>query len=715
MGIDPLYYWLQGSYYLLIMLGGYFPVVILGLFGIHSVLLEQFFIKFPLIIFLFLTALVTKEIVYNVSENRKYADISSLLFLTNPVSFYVVGIHGNPMIIPVFFTLLSIKLIDQKKMLLAGLSLGIAIGTYLYPIFFLLPFTYYLIKKKKMKDVFLFIISSFAFAFLGIFLPYIVFILQFHYLPTSGLIHQAMNESYMPYYSVFTLLELIGNPSLIPHNMYLWIFIISMLFFSFLTIIILKWNMSIYGLNTAVLILSITFTVFSLETTPQYFFAFVPFLIIYSILKRKEWLLTYSIMIGLLLFLALFTWGSGDLFGFFANTYPLLLSYRQYFPGLVRLLFSFLVGTSAFLLLLILTTFETKSAIFLNIFYSKHKKNIIKEQEKNSNISSEALRIQIITILIIVIFGFTAVSPALSNPPRTMELINYINTFDMQPSVKQQKNGSSLVLNYTLPYIVKLLPDYVKNNVMVNISYNDTPQIIFESFYQTNNIGINTGESVTFNFLLPYKTRNLSFTFMSYYLSFSNGNFSLVPQGINHNSRNPVYGTCNYFVLNQYNIVGAAFINVTFPGPFDPGQYTMAIHSIRSTLFLAVNNYSSPGLAIYVNGKKVSNQYISTIIYGIPLLFYNVTVGSINIRSENTTISVPLSSIAGNDVVVIHNISLNTSIRLPLISQSFCLSNWDYYSYVFYNEAELLIGAIAFMSISLFPFIFYNRIKKRNT
>lgn len=716
MDINPLYYWLPGSYYLSILLIGYFPVIIIGFIGIHSVLLEQFFIKFPLIIFLFLTASLSKKLFIQYSGNKPLGQIISLLILTNPLSFYVVAIHGNPMIIPVFFSLLSLYYLEMKRPIKAGFSMGIAIGTYVYPIFFIIPILYFLGKTSRFKKPLLFLFITSITSFVGIYLPYIVFLMEFGSLPSSGLITSAGNlaSNQLPLYSVFGVLGLLGFSAAIPYSSYFWIFIFSMLTFAIVSVFVVRLKTDFIGLNTSFLIISLAFVVFDFSPTPQYFIAIVPFLVIYAAFRKKVWLLVLLYIVGGLLFLAVFTWGSGDLFGFFANTYPHLLKYEQSFPYEVYLLFSSLLGGLLLALLFGLTIYEMASPFICRNRNGTRKKTIHTSDEIFTHVSKYTVKFQILAMILVLLLGLVAVAPSLSNPPKNMVLLSNINTFDLSCSIEKDYKENAVIFEYNTPYLVKLMPKYVLDNTNVTLSYNNSIQTIYSLFALNDTVSVTPNSNLSFQFILPFETTNLTFTFMSTDLTFANGNFSLISLQNNSSSEKLKYGELSYYIFNEYLSLGAAYVNVSFQGLLSPGEYKIIDKSTGMNMVLSTfTGTEVRGFNTCLNKAILHNEYISTVVRGTPLLFYNASIGGTHISSLNNMVSIPLSILlSSNNIVVIKAIDINVSNDIPAIQAMFSLANLNFHSFVVFNMPELLLGGVGFILFSISSFVSLRRLLK---
>ena len=103
-----------------------------------------FILKFPyLILDLAVPFLLIKFLSSNVQKRKAF-----ILWLFNPISISLIYIFSNIDIIPVTLSLLSVLFFQQKKNILGGLILGLAVGFKQYPVLFL-PFLLLFIKNFR--------------------------------------------------------------------------------------------------------------------------------------------------------------------------------------------------------------------------------------------------------------------------------------------------------------------------------------------------------------------------------------------------------------------------------------------------------------------------------------------------------------------------------------------------------------------------------------
>ena len=236
-------------------------------FGINYV----FFLKFINLIF----DLGIIYLIYLLS-NKKLK--SALLYSLNPISILIFFFHGQFDVIPLFFILLSIYFLKQKKELLSIFSYSFAILTKTWPILFIAP----LLKKIKNKST--------------------VLLLPFFPLKSIILYNLLTNSNYLEIIRIpFTYRSLFSfwglgkfihfiffpkqpQPPIYLQKIFLAIFLIS--FFTYSVKIDHK-NLIIYFFN-----LFLFFYIFTVGFAIQYFSWFIPILFL---VKPKHWCFLYLI------------------------------------------------------------------------------------------------------------------------------------------------------------------------------------------------------------------------------------------------------------------------------------------------------------------------------------------------------------------------------------------------------------------------------------
>ena len=198
------------------------------------------------------------------------------LYAINPVTILITTLHGQFDVIPVFFILLTIYLLNKKQELLSVLSFSFAVFTKTWPILFLIPIVRR-IKSKKLIFLIIFFPALFIFIYIWLFKSSLFNI-------SKTLIY------YQGLWGIWGPLSLLGKTIILWQKLSTLIFLIC--FFSYS---ILKRNKN---LIEEFLDLLFFFFVFTTNFSIQYFVWIVPFL--YLIKPKKYlWLI---VLISLYLF-----------------------------------------------------------------------------------------------------------------------------------------------------------------------------------------------------------------------------------------------------------------------------------------------------------------------------------------------------------------------------------------------------------------------------
>jgi hypothetical protein len=105
--------------------------------------------------------------------NQQLALFSFALIFLNPMLIWVSAVWGMFDSLPAFFVLLSTFLILNEKYSLAAVSLAVAIGFKVYPIFFVIPVALYIYKKTHSLRILAAPAASFSLSMLAIFSPFL--------------------------------------------------------------------------------------------------------------------------------------------------------------------------------------------------------------------------------------------------------------------------------------------------------------------------------------------------------------------------------------------------------------------------------------------------------------------------------------------------------------------------------------------------------------
>lgn len=214
--LSPIFFWNKGSFLLLIFYadyGLYTTVLSILQFTKDNMLLVQFVFKFAFLLFDLILAFYIQKIISLYTKNTRLAAMGFILWLANPLAFWIIEIQGQYAIIASCFVIVSLYYALAKKKYLSLISLAIASSVYYYsilfaPLFFLFFSTH--IHKNKIIEI----VKNgllFSFFLLILFAP---FLIEHQYFTSliSSLVHHAkpdasgfQDEVFIPYYSLFNL------------------------------------------------------------------------------------------------------------------------------------------------------------------------------------------------------------------------------------------------------------------------------------------------------------------------------------------------------------------------------------------------------------------------------------------------------------------------------------------------------------------------------
>lgn len=242
------------------------------LFNIHQLILKS-----PYFFFDFLTALIFSKLF----KEKKDQLLAIIFWLFNPVNLYATYMMGQHDIIPTFFVILSLFLINKNKPKIAAFSLGFGMIFKQFPLFLLIPLI--LTEKKIINKIKLFVIGV---------LPYIL--LQIIYLPSKGFrINSLVADQTLK--SFYAQIPISGGEALI-------LFPVVLIF---LYLVFYYQKINYEKLWVSYFLVLLIFFIFT-HSHPQWFLWLTPFIIIDLIISKfKHWLpalLSLVSFIGLLFF-----------------------------------------------------------------------------------------------------------------------------------------------------------------------------------------------------------------------------------------------------------------------------------------------------------------------------------------------------------------------------------------------------------------------------
>lgn len=161
--ISMLEHWNKSVFILLIWTPFYalYAQIIHYLGQVENIYILQFLFKFPLYIFdLMIGVLVYKMALY-LSNDKQKSLMALLFYVVNPVSFYVVQIHGHYEIMMAFFVTLMAYWLLKKNLWYIWISLALWVGVKYWIVIFVPFILVYLYKQgcKLWKIILMFFVS----------------------------------------------------------------------------------------------------------------------------------------------------------------------------------------------------------------------------------------------------------------------------------------------------------------------------------------------------------------------------------------------------------------------------------------------------------------------------------------------------------------------------------------------------------------------------
>mgnify|MGYP001591659917 FL=1 len=235
-----------------------------------------------IIIIKFINIILDLGILYLVYLLSKKNLKTTFLYAINPVTILITTLHGQFDVIPIFFALLAIYLIQKKKELASILSFSFAILTKTWPVLFLIPIAQRIKSKSLLPLIIIF--------------P-VVFMFIYVYLFKSSLL--SIGETLLSYqglWGIWGIWNLLGKQRILIQKLSTLIFLSC--FFSY------SWFNKERNIIKNILNLLFFFFIFTTNFSIQYFAWIIPFLII---LKPKNYS-TLIILITLYLISFYFVW-----------------------------------------------------------------------------------------------------------------------------------------------------------------------------------------------------------------------------------------------------------------------------------------------------------------------------------------------------------------------------------------------------------------------
>ena len=312
-GFNPFYFLQKGSFYPLIVIAGSFPSMLLALLGIKNIITIEMGIKLPIDFAVYIGGMILYKILTSIGIDEKFSRIGAYIYMLNPEIFWYAFFHGNEMSFTLMFLLIGLYLFQMKKYEMSVIPFAIAGSLYLYPLLFFIPVAYFLLKRldmvRSMKAVFIYVLTALV-GLTGDFLPYYYYHLSPFtaegsiIAPNSWAAISSTSSVFLPpTFSLYWVPQhFLGfSINLVDYEV---IFLILAIVPSFLLMrFFMEKNEDFYAVIVVLLYLGTAFALLSAFSSPQYFQAAMPFVIILSLMQKRVSLIIASAFVSLFQFI----------------------------------------------------------------------------------------------------------------------------------------------------------------------------------------------------------------------------------------------------------------------------------------------------------------------------------------------------------------------------------------------------------------------------
>jgi hypothetical protein len=516
LNVNPAYYWLQGTYYACISAAAYAPAVLLQSVGLHNVLVDQFFIKLPLIAAAVTGGPIVYQIVRSLGASESLAKLSSLVWISNPIVFFSAAIHGTGIVIAIVFLLGGFLALLKSRWDISAVLFGVSISTYLFPLFAIPVILRYIWEKAGKNQAGSFFVWLTGVIALGE-LPAVFASLAAGESFSQGLVISPGNlgtgsAAYPPSYSIYDVFNLLRDSSIFTQDQYTIIFVATLSIASLLIAIIPQRSFfTRRNLLTYFTFLTLGFVILNPGSTPQFLLAVVPFVIIEAVVWRERVILSLLGVAIVLDIVTLITWGPQDLLGFLSNTDPSLLQYSQTFPSNFNNALGMLYGVS---LICIASYWLLKRALPSRVSNTADSSESIRTFQ---GVASSRVTTNFAVMIIVTFLALLVVAPVVGHPPNTMRLLDYLNTWQINgDSTQLNQTTGNVTTFYPLPGLIALLAPFAKE--MVNASLNTTvlPSSVVSWFALNATFPFNRTVVLAESVLLPATYSNVTVEILTY-------------------------------------------------------------------------------------------------------------------------------------------------------------------------------------------------------
>jgi hypothetical protein len=155
-------------------------------------LLFNFVVKIPFLISDVVLAVLLYKIVREITKNKGLAEKAAMIWFLNPFVIWISVGWGMWDTLTALFSVMAFYFLLKKKFAFSAVSIGLGVASKLYPVLFLVPIVFYILKvdpvKERLKHCLVFF-SGFVAVSLLLFFPYLSQISSFfgsYFLPSAG-------------------------------------------------------------------------------------------------------------------------------------------------------------------------------------------------------------------------------------------------------------------------------------------------------------------------------------------------------------------------------------------------------------------------------------------------------------------------------------------------------------------------------------------------
>ncbi|MEM3192910.1 MAG: hypothetical protein QW292_12670 [Candidatus Parvarchaeota archaeon] len=564
----------MGIYYDFINVGGYFFTILLSLFHIQNVVTIQLGVKIPFIIFAFLTAFVLFEIGRELNFNSRAA---SLILLTSPIYFFTALVYGSAITVSVFFLVASLLFVIRRKITLSAIFYGMAIGSYLYPVF-AIPFLvrYFWIKEGR-NSAGKFLVVSTIFAAIGQLVTYLIYALE-------GIQGKAPISpttffaplTYVQPYSPLDFLNVVKLGAFVPGETINILYYTSAIVASFVYFLIPKERVNFGSLLIFLFVQGILFSSLAPGNLPSYMAAEIPLAIIVSFIERRWIFIGLTWLSSFFSFWVMQTINHVGFIIYFSDVNQKILNVRNSYP-------SWVVNAAGSLYAI---------SILANLFFLKGK------GVDRKFAGGKTVAVQSSVVAVIVVVSLLILLPVVNDVPGSMYLSPQINTFQADISSVSIHDGNMYV-SYSMPLELRYLSqrEYVSGVIL----YQESQITVLDVMEK----GMTDGNR-SYEIKIPYPLVNAAITLFSPYA----GNISIALESSGENIF-PNGSSVQSGIPYKYN-----FIFHSIP----TGNYTLSV-------FSNVPYYSSQSIpSIVIVGSLAQTKMIvdGTVTGGV-IPFYLIS------------------------------------------------------------------------------------------